>query len=249
MARDSFPGRRLGESDRAPRLATRGPDLDLNFDAIEAVAFQAAQAVIKGTIQQSLSQQQGNSGRPSRARNADESSPWRPNHGNSSYTAPRVQYDEPKCHCPTCRRDFFPLSVPRCDLTGHGWSPSVLRKIVIAGRYDPWFVWRPRCFAGWRRSQSVAVRWVEITEEIGQEMAEKRDLKTNQFQDRHWPRRSLAFHGWLWSKWMGDGSSLEIAVLVLGRYVGILEGKNKIACLASWEATCLTATPPTTRVF
>src|SRR5271166_1797128 len=33
------------------------PDLDLNFDAIEAVAFQAAQAVIKGTIQQSLSQQ------------------------------------------------------------------------------------------------------------------------------------------------------------------------------------------------
>ena len=32
-----------------------GPDLDLNFDAIEAVAFQAAQAVIKGTIQPSIS--------------------------------------------------------------------------------------------------------------------------------------------------------------------------------------------------
>ena len=56
-----------------------------------------------------------------------------------------------------------------------------------------------------------------ITEEIGQEMAEKRDLKTTSSRTRPWPRRSLAFHGWLWSKWMGDGSSLEVAVLVLGR--------------------------------
>ena len=56
-----------------------------------------------------------------------------------------------------------------------------------------------------------------ITEEIGQEMAEKRDLKTNQFQDKTLASASLAFHGWLWSKWMGDGSSLEVAVLVLGR--------------------------------
>ena len=57
-----------------------------------------------------------------------------------------------------------------------------------------------------------------ITEEIGQEMAEKRDLKTNQFQDKTLTSGVMWFAtGWLWSKWMGDGSSLEVAVLVLGR--------------------------------
>ena len=130
-----------------------GPDLDLNFDAIEAVAFQAAQAVIKGTIQQSLSQQMRKLGETQPCPHADESVPWRPNYGNSSYA---VYGAVRRAEVPLAdmSRDFFPLR-PALRLDGHGFSPSVLRKIVIAGGSHPSFGLAAKMLANWRRSQSV----------------------------------------------------------------------------------------------
>jgi hypothetical protein len=85
-----------------------GPDLDLNFDAIEAVAFQAAQAVIKGTIQQSLSQQMRKLGETQSCPQCRRVCPVETEPRELVVRGATVQYDEPKCHCPTCRRDFFP---------------------------------------------------------------------------------------------------------------------------------------------
>ena len=85
-----------------------GPDLDLNFDAIEAVAFQAAQAVIKGTIQQSLSQQMRKLGETQSCPQCRRVCPVETEPRELIVRGATVQYDEPKCHWPTCRRDFFP---------------------------------------------------------------------------------------------------------------------------------------------
>src|SRR5208337_2736707 len=84
-----------------------GPDLDLNFDAIEAVAFQAAQAVIKGTIQQSLSQQMRKLGETRSCPQCRRVCRVETEPRELIVRGATVQYDEPKCHCPTCRRDFF----------------------------------------------------------------------------------------------------------------------------------------------
>ena len=92
-----------------------GPDLDLNFDAIEAVAFQAAQAVIKGTIQQSLSQQMRKLGETQSCPQCRRVCPVETEPRELVVRGATVQYDEPKCHCPTCRRDFFPS--PSCVAT------------------------------------------------------------------------------------------------------------------------------------
>jgi hypothetical protein len=85
-----------------------GPGLDLDFDTLEQVAVDAARAMIKGTIEQALRQQLPKLGSQQPCPCCERACPVG--------TVPReiivhdatVVYDEPKCHCPTCRRDFFP---------------------------------------------------------------------------------------------------------------------------------------------
>jgi len=86
-----------------------GPGLDLDFDSIEDLAVDVAQALTRGTMQEILQTQFELLG-------AEQPCP----HCSSLCTvqkAPRtlairgggtIAYDEPVCHCPACRRDFFP---------------------------------------------------------------------------------------------------------------------------------------------
>jgi len=37
--------------------------------------------------------------------------------------------NEPVGHCPTCRRDFFPQR-PVLKIDGHGYSPTILHRIL-----------------------------------------------------------------------------------------------------------------------
>ena len=101
-----------------------GPDLDLNFDAIEAVAFQAAQAVIKGTIQQSLSQQMRKLGETQSCPQCRRVCPVETEPRELVVRGATVQYDEPKCHCPTCRRDFFQRPDTGLELRSGDAAPS-----------------------------------------------------------------------------------------------------------------------------
>jgi hypothetical protein len=85
-----------------------GPGLDVDFNAMEQIAQAAAAGLTEGTLQTLLDRQAAGLGdeqscpdcgrpcavhrqeRPLRAKGAE------------------LRHSEPVCHCPDCRRDFFP---------------------------------------------------------------------------------------------------------------------------------------------
>jgi hypothetical protein len=85
-----------------------GPGLDVDFDTMEQIARAAAAGLTEGTLATGLEQQ---------ATALDEEQPC-PTCGASCpvHREPRtlaspgasVTHHEPVCHCPACRRDFFP---------------------------------------------------------------------------------------------------------------------------------------------
>ena len=89
-----------------------GPGLDLDLDAMEQLAQAAAAGLTEGTLQTLLEQQAQalgehqpcpDCGRPGALRLQE-----RPLHVRGT----RLQQREPVCHCPDCRRDFFPPTTP-----------------------------------------------------------------------------------------------------------------------------------------
>jgi hypothetical protein len=86
----------------------QGPGLDVDFDTMEQIALAAALGLTEGTLSTSLEQQ---------ARALDEDQPC-PDCGapcpvrrqprELATPGATVTHDEPVCHCPACRRDFFP---------------------------------------------------------------------------------------------------------------------------------------------
>ena len=86
-----------------------GPGRDTTFTTLEQLAAAAADGLTEGTLTtlleqqaQALGEQQPcpDCGRPCIVRRED-----RPLHLDSGQQIP---YREPVCHCPDCRRDFFP---------------------------------------------------------------------------------------------------------------------------------------------
>jgi len=85
-----------------------GPGLDIDFDSIETLAVDIGQAVIKGAIEEALKTQLKLLGDHQLCPECKRACPVD--------TAPRtlqvrggtIEYNEPVCHCPACRRDFFP---------------------------------------------------------------------------------------------------------------------------------------------
>ena len=89
-----------------------GPGTDVDLDAMEQVAAAAAAGLTEGTLATLVEQQAQvlgteqpcpDCGRPCTVRRAE-----RPLHVRAG---PLTQ-SEPLCHCPDCRRDFFPPTVP-----------------------------------------------------------------------------------------------------------------------------------------
>jgi hypothetical protein len=103
-----------------------GPGLDLDFDSIESLAVDVGQAVIRGAIEEALRTQVHRLGDCQSCPNCARDCPLT--------TAPRtiqvrggtIQYDEPVCHCPSCRRDFFPS------------SPEFAAQLAQCLSGDPW---------------------------------------------------------------------------------------------------------------
>ena len=85
-----------------------GPGLDVDFNAMEQIAQAAAAGLTEGTLQTLLDQQAArlgelepcpDCGRPCAVHRQD-----RPLRAKGAELHP----SEPICHCPDCRRDFFP---------------------------------------------------------------------------------------------------------------------------------------------
>jgi hypothetical protein len=86
----------------------QGPGLDVDFAQMEEVASAAAQGLIEGALEASTMQQGQLLGEkqpcPHCGKLCTVSSEERPLHAKGG----SVLLREPKCYCPTCRRDFFP---------------------------------------------------------------------------------------------------------------------------------------------
>ena len=87
-----------------------GPGLAIDFDSIESLAVDMGQAVIQGAIEEVLRSQLQLLGDhqacPQCARACGVETRPRTIQGRGG----TIQYHEPVCHCPACRRDFFPAS-------------------------------------------------------------------------------------------------------------------------------------------
>jgi hypothetical protein len=91
----------------------QGPDLDVDFAAMEQLATAAAQGLTEGTLTSLLEQH---------AQRLGEQQPC-PDCGRLCVVrreprdlhvrgGPLLRQSEPLCHCPDCRRDFFPPKAP-----------------------------------------------------------------------------------------------------------------------------------------
>ena len=85
-----------------------GPGLDVDLDTMEAVAVAAAQGLTAGTLEMATQQQAHQLGSqqacPGCGRLCDVKTEERPLRVRGG----QFDHHEPVCHCPTCRRDFFP---------------------------------------------------------------------------------------------------------------------------------------------
>ncbi|WP_165236057.1 hypothetical protein [Aquisphaera insulae] len=94
-----------------------GPDLDLDADDIEQMGIAAACVVARGTITDLLERKVSLLGpeQPCPACGRACAVGRRPR--TITFWGGEVTYAEPICHCPACRRDFFPpASVATADI-------------------------------------------------------------------------------------------------------------------------------------
>ena len=106
-----------------------GPGLDLDFDSIESLAVEMAQALTRGTVEEILKANFNCSATSSLvlnvrvlARSKKDPEPW-PVRGGASTTTNRSVIARPVAGI------FFPLR-PSLRLDSHGFSPTVLGKIA-----------------------------------------------------------------------------------------------------------------------
>jgi hypothetical protein len=100
-----------------------GPELDLDADDIEQIAMTAACAVAKGTIEELLEKKAGVLGVEQPCPTCGRLCRVQRKTRSIHFWGAEVQYLEPNCRCPACRRDFFP-SASSAE-TGHARLQSV----------------------------------------------------------------------------------------------------------------------------
>ena len=87
-----------------------GPDLDLDADDIEQAAMTAARAVARGTIADLLRLKTSLLGDEQPCPTCHRLCAVRRQPRAIDFWGGEVSYAEPVCHCPACRRDFFPAA-------------------------------------------------------------------------------------------------------------------------------------------
>lgn len=89
-----------------------GPDLDLDADDIEIYAKDAACAVARGAIEELLEKKAAALSPQQPCPGCRRLCPVEREPRTISFWGGPITYREPKCHCPACRRDFFPSTPP-----------------------------------------------------------------------------------------------------------------------------------------
>jgi hypothetical protein len=89
-----------------------GPGLDVDLDAMEQVARAAAVGLTEGTLQTCLEQQARALGPAQPCPACGRACPVGREGRPLTVQGGRLDPNEPVCHCPDCRRDFFPSAAP-----------------------------------------------------------------------------------------------------------------------------------------
>ena len=90
----------------------QGPGTDVDFQAMEDVAAAAAAGVSAGTLAVLLQQQAQTLGPEQPCPDCGRACVVRYAERPLKYRGGQLDQREPVCHCPDCRRDFFPPTVP-----------------------------------------------------------------------------------------------------------------------------------------
>jgi hypothetical protein len=85
-----------------------GPGLDVDFDTMEQIARVAAAGLTEGTLATGLGQQARALGDAQPCPACGAPCPVRHEPRTLASPGATLTHDEPVCHCPACRRDFFP---------------------------------------------------------------------------------------------------------------------------------------------
>jgi hypothetical protein len=85
-----------------------GPGLDLDFDSIESLAVDMAQTLTRGTIEEILRSQSQLLGDRQACPRCSRPCPVGKEPRSVAVRGGTIDYEEPICHCPARRRDFFP---------------------------------------------------------------------------------------------------------------------------------------------
>ena len=85
-----------------------GPGLDIDFESIETMAVDIGQAVVRGAIEEALKTQLKLLGDHQPCPECSRACPVVTGTRTIQVRGGTIHYDEPVCHCPACRRDFFP---------------------------------------------------------------------------------------------------------------------------------------------
>jgi hypothetical protein len=88
-----------------------GPADEVAFDTFEQIAVEAAQALTQGTIEQLLRHDTQRLGPVQPCPQCGRDCPVRTEPRDLVVRGATVHSDEPVCHCPACRRDFFPSAI------------------------------------------------------------------------------------------------------------------------------------------
>jgi hypothetical protein len=90
----------------------QGPGTDVDLTAMEEVALAAAAGLTEGTLATLLEQQALLLGEEQACPACARLCPVRREHRPLDVRGGSLQLSEPVCHCPDCRRDFFPPTAP-----------------------------------------------------------------------------------------------------------------------------------------
>src|SRR5262249_37663019 len=103
-----------------------GPGLPLDFRAMEQIAAAAAAGLAAGTLAALLGQQAQALGTAQSCPACGRLCPVDYEDRPLAVKGGQLTVHEPVCHCPDCRRDFFPLRAS-LRLDNHSYSPTVLQ--------------------------------------------------------------------------------------------------------------------------
>src|SRR5262249_38499108 len=89
-----------------------GPGLDVDFDTMEQIARAAAAGLTEGPLAPAPERPAPSLGAQPPRPASGPPSPVRPHPRALASPGATVPHSEPVCHCPACRRDFFPPAAP-----------------------------------------------------------------------------------------------------------------------------------------